>query len=235
MKTLIIPICLFSICGLFIGCNYARGIACFETGNYVKAIENFEEAIRRDPNDVVSYAWLGRSYSRIGDFDKAITAFEAGHRIQPNNNILQRWIAEVEQMLQSPQTYQSQQSTFLKNTTQSNQNSNTRQSLGNLKNTSWGYYSEYYAQTLDNYGSAGWGMGSAAVSHTERINFGNGDYIHIVQKRSTSLMHAENSTETGTYYVSGNTVVLTSSEGYEKRGNISGNTLIIGNIFYDRY
>jgi hypothetical protein len=92
-----------------------------------------------------------------------------------------------------------------------------------LDNTSWRYAS----------GISG-GIGNIYTSTTGTLDFGNGKYLLNSETDSNNMFVGGSSSETGTYYISGDTVTLRSSEGRETQGTIIGNTLTINSTTYRR-
>jgi len=118
--------------------------------------------------------------------------------------------------------------------TTNTQNSNNRQSLGNLRNTSW--YFMYQGVTMGlpvNIGGGRWAPGpNVSVMEEELIEFGNGEYLRLRIYQGNISTSQE--TETGTYTVSGSTVIFKSSNGIERSGNIIGNTMTIDEKVFRR-
>lgn len=92
-----------------------------------------------------------------------------------------------------------------------------------LDNTSWRYTS----------GISG-GIGNIYTSTTGTLDFGNGKYLLNAETDSNNMFVGGSSSETGLYYISGDTVTLRSSEGRETQGTIIGNTLTINSTTYRR-
>ena len=76
------PICIFSLflVSLALACDtsndrsaYFRGEAHALRGEHDKAIAEYTEAIRRNPNDTLAYSNRGASYAQIGNYQE-------GHR-----------------------------------------------------------------------------------------------------------------------------------------------------------
>jgi tetratricopeptide (TPR) repeat protein len=55
--------------------HYAKSIEEFDAGNYVVALREALEAVRKDPSRPVHWSRVGRSALRLGDFDLAIEHF----------------------------------------------------------------------------------------------------------------------------------------------------------------
>jgi tetratricopeptide (TPR) repeat protein len=63
---------------------YDRGRAYNGKRDYDKAIAEFNEAIRLDPQLAIAYDGLGRAYNSKRDYDKAIAEFNEAIRLDPN-------------------------------------------------------------------------------------------------------------------------------------------------------
>jgi len=90
--------------------------------------------------------------------------------------------------------------------------------FGRLQNTRW------YYQNSD------W-KGNNLISISETIEFGNGNYL-FSSKTDRNSSNQETKTEIGTFRVSGDNVILTSSDGKEKTGIIIGSSLTIDGRIY---
>jgi len=101
---------------------------------------------------------------------------------------------------------------------ENNNQSSSRQSLGNLRNTRWHYRDLSF-------------VGNDLISIEESIEFGNGNYIFNSKTERNSSNQAAK-TEIGTFRVSGDNVILTSSDGKEKNGIIVGRSLTIDGRTY---
>jgi hypothetical protein len=101
---------------------------------------------------------------------------------------------------------------------QNNDVSEFKQSLEELKNTRWSYYASNF-------------VGSNLITVDESIEFGNGNYVFNSQTDKNNS-NQEIKTEIGTFKVSGDNVVLTSSDGKEKIGIIVGSSLTIDGRTY---
>jgi tetratricopeptide (TPR) repeat protein len=62
-----------------------RGIASYRSGDFPRAIADFDEAIRLDPNDVQAYNIRGNAWDETGAVDRALADYEQAIRIDPNN------------------------------------------------------------------------------------------------------------------------------------------------------
>src|SRR5262249_51836647 len=68
--------------------NYvARGTVQNELKQFDKAIADFTEAIRRDPNNAIAYSRRGRAWASQKEFSKASADFNAAIRIDAANPI----------------------------------------------------------------------------------------------------------------------------------------------------
>jgi len=63
---------------------YNNGMAETKKGDFKKAIENYKEAVKIDPDFAFAYDNMGICYRRINEFDKAIEAYQNSLRIDPN-------------------------------------------------------------------------------------------------------------------------------------------------------
>jgi tetratricopeptide (TPR) repeat protein len=61
----------------------ARGIAYFDLGDYQRAIEDYDEAIRLDPQDAVAYYNRGNAYFLQDQHQRAIEYFDHAIRLDP--------------------------------------------------------------------------------------------------------------------------------------------------------
>jgi tetratricopeptide (TPR) repeat protein len=68
--------------------HFDRGMAFLERREYDKAINEFSEAIRLDPNYVPAYVSRGNAYAIHGAGDKAIDDFTEAIRLDPNVAII---------------------------------------------------------------------------------------------------------------------------------------------------
>jgi tetratricopeptide (TPR) repeat protein len=62
-----------------------RGLDAFEKGNYTRALLDFDEAIRLNPNHSEAHRWRGDALLNRREFDKALSAYEDAMRLDPNN------------------------------------------------------------------------------------------------------------------------------------------------------
>ena len=61
-----------------------RGNDYLDNGDYDRAIADYTQAIRLDPNDAWAYNNRGSAYYNKGDWDRAIADFTQAVRIDPN-------------------------------------------------------------------------------------------------------------------------------------------------------
>lgn len=66
---------------------YDKAIAASKKEDWIEAIKNYENAVKKDPSFV--YAWdnLGICYRRIGEYDKAISAYKKSLKIDPKGKM----------------------------------------------------------------------------------------------------------------------------------------------------
>jgi len=74
---------------------YDRGLAALKQENYDKAITEFTEAIRLDPNNVDAYLLRGASYYAKGDKDRALADANTALRIEPSNESAKALLAKL--------------------------------------------------------------------------------------------------------------------------------------------
>lgn len=60
-----------------------RGMTYASTGEWEKAIRDFDEVIRLQPTNAVAYGIRGTAYYSTGDFDRAIKDFDQALRLDP--------------------------------------------------------------------------------------------------------------------------------------------------------
>jgi tetratricopeptide (TPR) repeat protein len=63
---------------------YSHGIEESENGNFEEAVENFQKAVKVDPEFAFAWDNLGISYRMLNKFDEAIDAYEKSLEIDPN-------------------------------------------------------------------------------------------------------------------------------------------------------
>ncbi|WP_048323822.1 tetratricopeptide repeat protein, partial [Crocosphaera watsonii] len=61
-----------------------RGVSYNELGNYNRAIEDLNKAIRLDINFAKAYNNRGFSYDKLGNYKKAIENYKEAIRLDPN-------------------------------------------------------------------------------------------------------------------------------------------------------
>src|SRR6266478_9010569 len=64
---------------------YSRGNAYYEKRNYDRAIQNYDEVIRLNPNHAKAFSNRGIAYGRKGDYDRAIENYNEAIRLNPNH------------------------------------------------------------------------------------------------------------------------------------------------------
>jgi tetratricopeptide (TPR) repeat protein len=64
---------------------YRSGIEYYKKGDYDRAIADFSQAIRLDPNYAFAYYNRGVTYKTKGDADRAIEDYTQAIRINPNH------------------------------------------------------------------------------------------------------------------------------------------------------
>jgi tetratricopeptide (TPR) repeat protein len=62
---------------------------------YPEAIQNYEEAARRNPRQIVSHENLGHLYYKTGKFDKAVATGEYVLKVDPNNQNVLKWLPDA--------------------------------------------------------------------------------------------------------------------------------------------
>jgi tetratricopeptide (TPR) repeat protein len=72
---------------------YIRGVNYTSKGEHAKAIADYSEAIKYEPNYPHALNKRGQEYSVNCDFDKAIADFEELLRLQPNNDTAKDFLA----------------------------------------------------------------------------------------------------------------------------------------------
>ena len=61
-------------------------------GDFPEAIKSFEEAIRRDPMQLISYEHVGHLYQKTGAYTKAVKSGEFVLKHDPNNKKVPEWL-----------------------------------------------------------------------------------------------------------------------------------------------
>lgn len=62
---------------------YSQGLKASKDGDYKKAVEAFEKAVKQDPKFAFAWDNLGLNYRRLNDFDKAIESYSKSLKIDP--------------------------------------------------------------------------------------------------------------------------------------------------------
>ena len=62
---------------------FNQGLMLYNSKNYHKAIEKFEEAIKIDPGNPETYYYIGYSYYKLKDMAKAIEVFDQAYEVDP--------------------------------------------------------------------------------------------------------------------------------------------------------
>jgi tetratricopeptide (TPR) repeat protein len=65
----------------------SRGLAYARKGQYDRAIEDLDQAIRFDPNGAFAFRNRGTSYARKGQYDRAIEDLDQAIRLNPNDAV----------------------------------------------------------------------------------------------------------------------------------------------------
>jgi tetratricopeptide (TPR) repeat protein len=63
---------------------YSQGLKASKDGDYKKAVEAFEKAVKQDPKFAFAWDNLGLNYRRLNDFDKAIESYSKSLKIDPD-------------------------------------------------------------------------------------------------------------------------------------------------------
>jgi tetratricopeptide (TPR) repeat protein len=61
-----------------------RGVAYDKAGEYDREIDNYDEAIRMNPDYVTAFCNRGKAYIEKGQYDHAIADFDEAIRLNPN-------------------------------------------------------------------------------------------------------------------------------------------------------
>jgi tetratricopeptide (TPR) repeat protein len=62
-----------------------RGLAYGRKRQYDRAIQDFDQAIRLNPNNAIAFSNRGAAYASKGQYDRAIQDFDQAIRLNPNN------------------------------------------------------------------------------------------------------------------------------------------------------
>lgn len=103
---------LFSVVGtvfvlLTSHCGYAKDISVsgdkyFETGQWDKAVEEYEALISKNSNHPGLYFKLGNAYCKKGDLEKAVEAFHKATLLKPDYAEAYQRLCEVSAQIESP-------------------------------------------------------------------------------------------------------------------------------------
>ena len=63
----------------------SRGTSYFRLGQYQHAIEEYDKALKMDPNDAIGYYNRGLSYRRLGQYQRAIEDCDKAIELDPDN------------------------------------------------------------------------------------------------------------------------------------------------------
>lgn len=98
----------FFICGLSIagrtaggtaaraaGDSFSQGVEFYESGRYPQALELFQSAIDRNPNDADAHREIGNCYYRMGDRKRAVHAYETSLKLR-EDPLLRKWLAALQ-------------------------------------------------------------------------------------------------------------------------------------------
>ncbi|MFQ5928275.1 MAG: tetratricopeptide repeat protein, partial [Acidobacteriota bacterium] len=67
--------------------DFEQALSHYKQGQYSKAIEEFEQIVKANPDYESGHRILGDSYLRIKKYEKAIEAFENALRLKSDNYI----------------------------------------------------------------------------------------------------------------------------------------------------
>lgn len=65
--------------------GWEEGVAAFKSGNYAKAVTEFQGVTAANPNWPGGYLMLGQSQLKLGRSDAAVTALKKAHELNPND------------------------------------------------------------------------------------------------------------------------------------------------------
>lgn len=71
----------------------AQGVEHLQDADTLGAIRNFDEYIKRHPQDPRGYIILGQTYMRLNDYPRAIDTFSAATRVAPDQGDLYYFLA----------------------------------------------------------------------------------------------------------------------------------------------
>ena len=66
------------------GADFSQALADYNAKNYEKAISDFQDVIKNDPQNPMAHYYLGKSYQGLKKDDDAIPAFTEAIRIKPD-------------------------------------------------------------------------------------------------------------------------------------------------------
>ncbi|HVM32179.1 MAG TPA: tetratricopeptide repeat protein, partial [bacterium] len=72
------------------------GMALFRAGQYEKAIDYFNNAVKADPNDAQAYEDRGDAYMKLNDKANAFSSYQAALQLDPGNPTLQTLVENLE-------------------------------------------------------------------------------------------------------------------------------------------
>jgi serine/threonine protein kinase len=78
-----------------------RGLEFFQTGEYQRAIDEFELVLLHDRKNVRAYNNLGYVFRKIGAYDRALDLWREGLNINPSYRRLKKNVARLQEFLQS--------------------------------------------------------------------------------------------------------------------------------------
>ncbi len=72
-----------------------KGMVLEQKGKFIEAITNYEEAIRRNPGQIVSQERAGYLYYKTDQFEKAVETGEHVISVDPNNKSVASWLPDA--------------------------------------------------------------------------------------------------------------------------------------------
>jgi len=76
---------LFTVLQLSAQGDFQKGVSYYKQGQYQKAIGEFEQIVKENPDYEAGYRVLGDSYLKVKNFQKAAQAFDRALELKPNN------------------------------------------------------------------------------------------------------------------------------------------------------
>ena len=76
--------------------HYEAGYNSYEQKLYEKAIYEYRQAVRYNPNFSSAYYWLGRIYYERGNYQEAANNWREVLRLEPDNKKAEYWLKEAE-------------------------------------------------------------------------------------------------------------------------------------------